>query len=96
MLSVNILRPESGPSHLAKSGANFYGEGYVFTPVCQSFCSQGGQVHGGGACVAGVGERSWGGGGVRAIRSVSGRYASYWNAFLFYGNTTGSTMLDFF
>ena len=94
MLNVNILRPESGPSHLAKTGANFYGEGYVFTPVCQSgqTCLS---VHGGGACVAGVGERSLGG-GVRAIRSVSGRYASYWNAFLFYGNTIGSTMLDFF
>ena len=28
-------------------------EGYVFTPVCQSFCSQGAWVAG-GVCVAGV------------------------------------------
>ena len=35
----------------------------------------------GGACVAG-GEHG-GGGGMHGIRSMSGRYASYWNAFLF-------------
>ena len=49
--------------------ANEICEGYVFTGVCHS-------VHRGG-----------GGGGVRGffdeIRSMSGRYASYWNAFLF-------------
>ena len=34
--------------------ANEVCEGYVFTPVCQSFCSQGASVHGRGcACMAG-------------------------------------------
>ena len=50
-----------------------------------------GGVHGRGACVAGgacmAGGHAchawWGEGGVRGIRSMSGRYASYWNAFLF-------------
>ena len=101
--------------------ANEVCEGYVFTPVCQSFCSQGGHawlwegvcvvagghvwlwgacmVAGGdvwvlGVCVVG-GKRGhvwlqWGmhgcGGacmGYNEIRSMSGQYASYWNAFLF-------------
>ena len=31
-----------------------------------------------GACVC------WGEGGMHGIRSMSGRYASYWNAFLYY------------
>ena len=35
--------------------ANEVCEGYVFTPVCQSFCSQGECVWQGGACVAGGG-----------------------------------------
>ena len=52
----------------------------------------GGGMHGGGACMAG--EHTWqgacvmgvhGGGGVHGRRDghCSGRYASYWNAFLF-------------
>ena len=111
--------------------ANEVCEGYVFTPVSQSFCSQGGgrawlwgggawlqggmhgcrgcawlwgacmvvgSVHGcggcawlWGACVV-VGGHVWLQGGVHGcggacmgydeIRSMSGRYASYWNAFL--------------
>ena len=63
--------------------ANEVCEGYVFTGVCHS-------VHkgGGGACVVAGGVRgcSGGRGGMRGffdeIRSMSGRYASYWNAFL--------------
>ena len=91
--------------------ANEVCEGYVFTPVCQSFCSGGacvaGGMHGRGACVAGghalAGERAWHVGGMwvggyvwqggmhathaplditRYGRSMRGRYASYWNAFL--------------
>ena len=52
------------------------GQGYVFTRVCDS-------VHGGGGlpqCMLGYhppGSRPPG------IRSMSGRYASYWNAFLY-------------
>ena len=47
--------------------ANEVCEGYVFTGVCHS-------VHGGGGGVRGFFDE---------IRSMSGRYASYWNAFLF-------------
>ena len=68
------------------------GQGNIFTPVCHSVhrgggvcgCSGGGCVRG---CLGGVHGCS-GGGGVRGIRrhteirSMSGRYASYWNAFL--------------
>ena len=44
-------------------------------------CGQGACVAGGGACVA----RGRGGMcGTRYGRSMSGRYASYWNAFLFF------------
>ena len=82
-----------------------WGQGYIFTGVCDS-------VHGGAACVAGVGG-SWRGAcmagrGVcvagRAcmirtppgryygygIRSMSGRYAPYWNAFLLSLNLSNS------
>ena len=131
--------------------ANVVCEGYVFTGVCHSFCSQGGGVRGfipggmhgfirgacvvlfggacmvlfGGACVVlfggvcgfirGVcvvlfgghawfysgGMRGFIGGGMRGfssffgyneIWSMSGRYASYWNAFLF---TSGSSIKFF-
>ena len=76
--------------------------GYVFTPVCQSFCSQGGgsaSVHAGIADTPGsrqppqeqipplgadtpppqeqIPPPQW------EIRPTSGRYASYWNAYLF-------------
>ena len=80
--------------------ANEVCEGYVFTPVCQSFCSRGeylgrytpGQVH----PFPLTGTPHWQVHSPRAgtplgryppavyagIRSTSGRYASYWNAFL--------------
>ena len=97
--------------------ANVVCEGYVFTPVCQSFCSQGGIhgmgrvwrgvcVNGGGLCVAGgcVWQDGMHGTGCAChacppspgryydycIRSMSGRYASYWNAFLLNYLTTSS------
>ena len=87
------------------------GQGNIFTPVCHSFCSQGGSAW------------SWGGGGIPAcseadpptphtpgrpprtrqtppeadssIRSTSGRYASYWNAFMFSESVT-ELLLPFF
>ena len=91
--------------------ANKVCEGYVFTPVCQSFCSQGGGMRGRGACMAGG--RVWQGwcvaGGACMVGAcvaggrawqwhathtpsrhyeihyeMRGRYASDWNAFLFY------------
>ena len=54
-------------------------EGNVFAPACDSFCSRGGGVpsrgcHEGGYCEGPPPPRG---------RSTSGRYASYWNAFLF-------------
>ena len=61
--------------------ANEVCEGYVFTPVCQSFCSRGRGVPGPGGS---------GPGGSARWRPPSpqdghccGRYTSYWNAFLF-------------
>ena len=67
--------------------ANEVCEGYVFTPVYQSFCSWGGVCLGmvrGGACVVMGGMCGCRGAcvGCDEIRSMSGRYASYWNAFL--------------
>ena len=95
--------------------ANEVCEAYVFTPVCQSFCSQGVYVAGVGSCLAegrvwwgacivggmhgrgvhGRGGHAWCGVcmGARAChahspdttrysRSMRGRYASYWNAFM--------------
>ena len=50
--------------------------GYVFTPVCQSFCSQGGSAQ----CM--VGYTPLGRHPPRADGYCCGRYASYWNAFL--------------
>ena len=76
--------------------ANEVCEGYVFTRVCHSVHGGGGSAWQGG--VHGGGERVWqggmhGGGGMHGrgsmrgryyeIRSMSGQYASYWNAFLF-------------
>ena len=68
------------------------GQGYNFTPVCHSVhggggvrgCSGGVRGCSGGACMVAPG----GGGGMcgirrdTEIRSMSGRYTSYWNAFL--------------
>ena len=79
--------------------ANVVCEGYVFTPVCDFVnrggvrgCSWGGHAWLllGGVC--GCSGHAWllrGGGGMHGIRrdteirSLSGWYASYWNAFLF-------------
>ena len=55
-------------------------KGNVFTPVCQSFCSRGGGVCLPSACWdthPRAGQTSPGG-------QCSGRYASYWNAFLLF------------
>ena len=51
-------------------------EGYVFTSVCHSVHGGGGVCIGGGRCSDPV--------GYCGIRSMSRRYASYWNAFLLY------------
>ena len=64
---LNLYRPKRN-----------FGQGNIFTPVCHSFCSQGGCGPPGpdrpppppGAADTG-------------IRSTFGRYASYWNAFLY-------------
>ena len=50
-------------------------------------CVAGGGVHGRGACMAGGGMHGWEGACVIVSRyyeigSMSGRYTSYWNAFL--------------
>ena len=64
-------------------------QGNVFTPVCHSVHVGGGGVHGRGACMTGAMHGSGvcmaGGmcGRYYEIWSISGRYASYWNAFLF-------------
>ena len=73
-------------------------EDYVFTPVSQSFCSLGGGVlhpgesaSGGSASMGEEGLHPAGGGRLgrhpfpryHGIRSMSGRYAYFWNAFLF-------------
>ena len=64
--------------------ANEVFEGYVFTPVRQSFCSGAGVcIQGGGVCIRGVWQTRPPPIGYYRIRSTSGRYASYWNAFLF-------------
>ena len=70
--------------HIFTARKRNLGQCNVFTPVCQSFCSQGGSASGEG------GLHPVGGGGQRApplgyygIQSTSGLYASYWNAFFF-------------
>ena len=106
---VKMARPHTYIHIIFSPPANEVCEVYVFTPVCQSFCSRGGgggvrgkgarvcvagACVGGGACVAGGGMR---GQGVcmprmpppdttRYGQSMRGRYATYWNAFLFVGN----------
>ena len=74
------------------------GQGNIFRSMCQEFCPQRGggacvaggylwqgDVHGGGMCMAGghVWHTCPPPGRYYEIRSMSGRYASYWNAFLF-------------
>ena len=68
--------------------ANEVWEGYVFTHVCLS--TGGGVVRSSGVCVHGRGMRGRRDvahmpppGRYQEIWSMSGRYASYWNAFLF-------------
>ena len=75
--------------------ANEVCEGYVFTPVCQSFCSQGGgvprQVQPPTSPRVGTppgqvhppDRYTPGSKACWEIRATSGPYASYWNAFLF-------------
>ena len=69
--------------------ANKVCEGYVFTGVCLSTGGACVAARGGGmcGCSPGGGMRGSSGGGVRGffdeIRSMSGRYASYLNAFLY-------------
>ena len=55
------------------------GQGNIFIGVCQKFCSQVGGVsaRGGGVCFWGVS------GGDPPDGYCCGRYASYWNAFLY-------------
>ena len=70
------------------------GRACVVAPGGACVVAPGGGVHGcsGGACVVAQGGMHGcsGGGGVSGffheIRSMSGRYASYWNAFLFNQN----------
>ena len=82
------------------TAANEVCEGFVFTDVCMSTggeaCMRGacmveggcmeGDVCGKGACM--VGGHVWQGGDLpgryHEIRSMNGRYASYWIAFLFF------------
>ena len=68
------------------------GHGYVFTRVCDSVHGGGGFLSRGGLCPGGVsvpGGSLSGGVSVRGACSprtvMSGRYASYWNAFLLIG-----------
>ena len=63
-------------------------KGNVFTPVCQSFCSQGGvclsacwDTHPPGQTHPPVPSACW-----DRLGYCCGRYASYWNAFLFSRN----------
>ena len=64
-------------------------QGNVFTPVCHSVHKGGGWLpsmhyrsHDQGVCIQGVGQTPPPCMGYCRIRSTSGRYASYWNAFL--------------
>ena len=63
------------------------GQGYIFTSMCQEFCSQGGAwsrgVPGPGG-MPGPGEGPGPGGLMETLRDVywCGWYASYWDAFL--------------
>ena len=62
---------------------------YVFIFHAWFFRGEGVRGFFGGMCVVFLGGmRGWWGGmhGFSGIRSMSGRYASYWNAFLFLSN----------
>ena len=67
-------------------GKVIFSEACVKNSVRGGVCGRGrvwqGDVHGRGACVVGRGPCMAGVGA--CIRSISGRYASYWNAFLFF------------
>ena len=73
--------PRDGGKNLLLPPANEVCEGYVFTPVCQSFCSQGVPARGGGLVPRGSGPG--GSGDPPRDGYCCGRYASYWNVFLF-------------
>ena len=65
-----------------------FGQGNIFTPVCHSVHRGGvsnffGRVSNFGGSLIFQGVSNFFGGDVSGIRSTFGRYASYWNAFLF-------------
>ena len=69
------------------------GQGNIFTSVCQEFCSRGGCLLGGGGCLLPQGSAPAGVPGPRGCLVETppapdgyccARYASYWNAFLFF------------
>ena len=64
--------------------ANEVCEGYVFTGVC---LSTGGRTH----LILSASGGMHAPGGYYKMRSMSGRYASYWNAFLLENATCGDT-----
>ena len=80
MVNIPLSSENKGGCYGYLPPANEVCKGYVFTPVCQSFCSQGGGVPGQVHPRAGTPPPAMHAG----IRSTSGRYASYWNAFLFW------------
>ena len=65
---------------------NFYWQGNVFTPVYDS-------VHREGVSVQRGLSVSCNGDHTRHYAVMYGQYASYWNAFLFYGKYTGFNFL---
>ena len=80
-----LVVPAGTYSEIITARKRSLGQGNIFTSVCQEFCSRGGVSGPGGAW-------SWGGawfqgvpgpGGVGRDGYCCGRYASYWNAFLF-------------
>ena len=99
IIFIRIVNHSACLSKLLPS-ANVVCEGYVFTPVCDSVNRGGGMCGCPGACMVAPGGGMRGcsggacvvarGGGMHGIqqdtekRSMSGRYASYWNAYLFF------------
>ena len=88
------------PYILARGEVAYYRPQTKFAKVMflqVSVCPRGGGVRGWGHAWQGGGMhgRGWQGGQIlrdTVIRSMSGRYASYWNAFLFNLNLTGLMM----
>ena len=77
------------------AGGHVWQEGYAWQGACMmgGMCGRGcawqGAMHNRGVCMTGGGGHAWQGGvhcmhaPYYEIRSMSGQYASYWNAFLF-------------